>query len=129
MIPSKHFSYLPFLLLSSLPYFPTDSEDTDKANTGMKGLSRDTMAPGNPQEHPFPGRTRSAHLWCLGSRLKDEVLAILGKTTVQICLRVDILILPGSELLFVIQLILLTCITKGSVERSPPPLLGVPLLL
>lgn len=39
----------------------------------------------------------------LGSRLDDDdVLAILGKTTVQIRLGVDIL-LPGSELLFVIS--------------------------
>lgn len=35
----------------------------------------------------------------LASRWKDDDLAILGKTTVQTGLRVDILLLPGSGLL------------------------------
>lgn len=116
-------SPLPPFLPTLLPNGLKKKKNTKKTpkHLGERAIKRWYGTPEAFRSIPYQTGQDVSIYGFLGSKLKDNVLAILGKTTLRICLGLDILLLPGLQLLFVILLTLLACTTRGSLEGSPPP--------
>lgn len=102
------------LLLSFLLCFPMDAKIIEKQTQGERAIEGHYGTPEAYRSIPSQAGHDMSICGFLGSRLKDDVLAILGKTAVQMRLGEHILLLPGTELLFVTQ------VTAGFYNQREP---------